>query len=116
VRAPRQSRLTNMTLAETLLSVWQQVLVEESSVVALDGQRYTVGRTRGRDLRLVDFSYGGHPVTGIEQNPETKSRWASLAQQGQRVMQFSSGRRYFANVAEGRLVRYSAWTALALPD
>jgi hypothetical protein len=105
-----------MTLAEALLSVWQQTLVQEAPVVVLDEQRYAVRRTRERGLRIVDFRHGGRPITGIEQNPETRSRWASLARQGQRVMQFSSGRRYFANVAEGRLLRYPAWNALGLPE
>lgn len=108
--------MADMTLAETLLSVWQQALVQEGPLVVLDGQRYPVRHTRKRGLRIVDFSYGGHPITGIEQNPETKSRWASLARQGQRVMQFSSGHRYFANVAEGGLLQYPAWAALALPE
>ena len=105
-----------MTLTETLVSVWQQALVQEAPAVMLDGQRYPVRRTRERGLRIVDFSYGGHSITAIEQNPETNSRWASLARQGKRVMQFSSGRRYFANIAEGRLLRYPAWIALGLPE
>jgi len=104
-----------MSLAETLVSVWQQTLVEERKAVELDGRSYSVGQTRSRRLRTVDFEYAEHHITGIEQNPETASKWAALARQGQRVMRFSSEGRYFANIAEGELLRYSAWAALGLP-
>ena len=46
-------------------------------------------------------------IDGIEQNPETGSRWALLAREGKRIMQFSLERRYIGNVAEGELVRYA---------
>jgi hypothetical protein len=105
-----------MTLAETLVSVWQQVLPQQKKIVDLDGRSWPVGRTRSRRLRTVDFEYAGHRLTGIEQNPATASKWAVLARQGQRVMQFSSSGRYFANVAEGKLLRYGAWAVLELPD
>ena len=105
-----------MTLAETLLAVWKQALVDEAPAAEIAGRRYPVGRTRARRLRTVEFDYQGHALTGIEQNPETGSRWAALARQGQRIMQFSCGRRYFANVAEGKLLRYPAWNALELPE
>ena len=105
-----------MSLGESLVSVWRQVLVDESTHVELAGRRYRVDRTRVRGLRTVEFEYEGRALTGIEQNPDTASRWAALARQGQRVMQFSAGRRYFANVAEGKLLRYPAWAALELPD
>lgn len=105
-----------MTLGETLVNVWQQALADESPTVEIEGRSYRVSQTRSRKLRTVDFEYGGHRLTGIEQNPDTASRWADLARQGQRVMQFSSGRRYFANVAEAKLLRYPAWAALELPE
>ena len=104
-----------MNLGETLVSVWQQALVDQARVVQLGGRSYRVTRTKSRGLRAVEFEYEGHHISGIEQNPDTGSRWAQLARQGQRVMQFSLSRRYFANVAEGKLLRYPAWTALGLP-
>jgi hypothetical protein len=55
-------------------------------------------------------------LDGIEQNPETSSRWAALAREGKRVMQFSHEHRYFANVCEGELTRYPAWSAQRLPE
>jgi hypothetical protein len=105
-----------MNLDETLVSVWQQVLVEDSRMVELGGRLYRVTRTRSRGLRAVEFECEAHSITGIEQNPDTGSRWAALARTGQRVMQFSLDRRYFANVAEGKLLRYPAWVALGLPE
>jgi hypothetical protein len=105
-----------MDLGETLVSVWQQALVEQSSVVELGGRLYRVTRTKSRGLRAVEFEYEDRHLSGIEQNPDTGSRWAALARQGQRVMQFSLNRKYFANVAEGKLLRYPAWAALRLPE
>lgn len=105
-----------MTLAETLISVWQQALADEAATVTIEGRYYRVTRTRSRGLRVLDFDYAGRRLTGIEQNPETASKWAALARQGRRVMQFSMGGRYFAVVAEGKLMRYPAWGALDLPE
>lgn len=105
-----------MTLPQTLVAVWRQTLVEKKDAVELEGETYPVVGTRKRKLRSVEFSYGEHRIVGIEQNPDTKSRWALLARQGKRVMQFSCEGRYIGNVVEGRLTRYGAWHGLALPD
>jgi hypothetical protein len=105
-----------MTLGESLASVWEQALVESVATVRLLDRHYRVTRTRSRGLRVVEFDFGGRRISGIEQNPETASKWAALARQGQRVMQFSLAGRYFANVAEGKLMRYPAWKALGLPE
>jgi hypothetical protein len=105
-----------MTLGETLLSIWQQVLVEGKSVVELEGRTYSVGSTRAKKLHTVRFDYADYRIDGIEQNPETTSRWAALARQGKRVMQFSHQHRYVANVCEGTLTRYPVWHALRLPE
>jgi hypothetical protein len=105
-----------MTLAETLISVWQQALVDEAGTVEIAARPYRVTRTRSRGLRAVDFECAGRRLSGIEQNSETASKWAALARQGQRVMQFSMAGRYFAVVAEGKLTRYPAWAALDLPE
>jgi hypothetical protein len=45
---------------------------------------------------------------GLEQNPETASRWAQLACQGKKVMQFLQGRRYIAVVVDGKVRFYAA--------
>ena len=105
-----------MTLAETLISVWQQVLVEGKEDIEIDGEHFPVQPTHARKLRAVEFRFASHRMDGIEQNPQTGSRWAQLAREGKRIMQFSAGRRYFANVCEGKVLRYPAWIALGLPE
>jgi hypothetical protein len=105
-----------MTLGETLISVWQQSLADSQDTVNLGDESYPVTVFRAKNLRSVVFNYGGLSLMGIEQNPATKSRWATLARDGSRIMQFRCQGRYVANVCEGKLLRYPAWTALALPD
>jgi hypothetical protein len=105
-----------MTLGETLISVWQQSLADGKEEVQLAGESFPVTVFRAKKLRSVEFRYGELYIMGIEQNPNTGSRWAALARQGNRIMQFHCKGRYVANVCEGKLLRYPAWTALALPD
>lgn len=96
----------NLSFEETLIEVWRQSLVENATVVELGGSRYPVRRTPKRGLRQVDFVFDGNEVRGIEQNPDTKSRWAQLARAGKKVMQFLSGGRYVANVVDGKVTLY----------
>jgi hypothetical protein len=105
-----------LTLHETLVDVWRQVLVEGRTEAEVDGVRRPIGRTRTQGLRMVSFSFRDHAIEGIEQNPEKPSRWGALAREGKRIMQFSCRGRYFANVCDGSLLAYPAWRALALPD
>jgi hypothetical protein len=105
-----------MTLADTLVSVWNQVLVERKSVLDLGGEPARVRETRSKHLRSVQFVYGGRVLEGIEQNPRTASRWAKQAQEGKQIMQFSYRAQYIGNVCDGRLFRYAAWDRLDLPE
>ncbi len=105
-----------MTLGEALISVWRQVLEEGREAAELEGECFPVTATRAKRLRTVTFQFGGHRLDGIEQNPQTGSRWAELARQGERIMQFSVNRRYVGNVCEGKLLRYPAWRSLHLPE
>jgi hypothetical protein len=105
-----------MTLGQMLIEVWRQVLVEGKPRIELEGKSYPVTATRARRLRTVCFEYAPYHIDGIEQNPETGSRWALLAREGKRVMQFTFGRRYIGNVSEGELVRYPAWHSMGLPE
>jgi hypothetical protein len=43
----------------------------------------------------------------VEQSPNTKSRWAAMARDGKKVMQFLVEGRYVANVIDGKLTPYS---------
>ncbi len=105
-----------MTLGETLISVWQQSLADGKEEVELGHESYPVTVFRAKKLRSVEFSHGELRIIGIEQNPATSSRWATLAREGDQIMQFRCKGRYVANVCEGKLLRYPAWRALALPD
>ena len=121
---PRRSRpkantiagTRGLTLSEVLVSVWHQVLVDGQSEVTLGRRRSAVEFTRRKQLRSVAFAYGRRRFFGIEQNPETESRWAALARKGKPVMQFRYDGRYVANVSEGRVFRYPAWRALRLSE
>jgi hypothetical protein len=95
-----------LSLKQALLEVWRQTLVENAEVVELGSQPYPVRRTRKRHLRQVDFVFDGTEMRGLEQNPETKSRWAQMARSGKKVMQFLRGGVYVANVADGQVTFY----------
>ena len=95
---------------QTLVEVWRQVLIENASVVELGGKRYPVRITPKKGLRQVDFMFDGNEIRGLEQNPETKSRWAVLARCGKKVMQFLSEGRYVANVVDGKVTVYGRGT------
>jgi hypothetical protein len=96
-----------LSLEEAFIEVWRQALVENAKAVKVGGESYPVRRTPKRGLRQVDFTFDGHEIRGLEQNPETKSRWAQMARSGKKVMQFLSGGRYVANVIDGKVARYS---------
>ena len=82
------------SLEETLTEVWRQVLVQGAKTVTLEGKRYPVTETPKKGLRQVDFIFDGREIRGLEQNPETRSRWAQMAASGKKVMQFLSRGRY----------------------
>jgi len=95
-----------MTLEEALVSVARQALAEKADAVELAGREYPVRRTPKRGLRQVDFEFDGHQLRGLEQNPETSSRWAQLARAGKRVMQFLESGRYIAVVVDSKVTLY----------
>ena len=94
------------SLEEALISVWRQALVDDVKSVALENRSFPVRRTSRSRLREVDFKFEGHQLRGVEQNPETASRWAQLARQGKKVMQFLQQRRYVAVVVDGKVQFY----------
>ena len=96
----------NQSFEQTLVEVWRQALVENVKAVKIEGESYAVRRTPKRRLRQVDFIFDGNEIRGLEQNPDTKSRWAQLARSGKKVMQFLNEGRYVANVADGKLTVY----------
>ena len=95
-----------MNFEEALISVWRQALVDGGEKVKLNGRLFPVRRTPKKRLRQVDFDFDGQAVRGLEQNPQTSSRWAQLARQGHSIMQFLSEGRYIANVVDGKVTFY----------
>jgi hypothetical protein len=100
-----------LSFEQTLIDVWRQALGENSKTVELGSQRYPVRSTPKRGLRQVDFIFEGNEIRGLEQNPQTKSRWAQLARSGKKVMQFLSEGRYVANVVDGKVTLYGKGSA-----
>jgi len=100
-----------MTLEDAIHGVWQQALVEKANRVNIGTEKFPVRRTAKRGLAQVDFQFEGEEFRGLEQNPETKSRWARLAREGKRVMQFLAGGRYIAVVVEGKVTFYGRHSA-----
>jgi hypothetical protein len=96
----------NASFEQTLVDVWRQVLVQNASVVVLNRKRYSVRITPRKGLRQVDFVFDRNEIRGLEQNPDTKSRWAQMARSGKKVMQFLNEGRYVANVVDGKVILY----------
>jgi len=91
---------------EILVSVWRQTLVDGVKYVQLGDEKYPVRETSRRRLKQVDFRFEGHELRGLEQNPDTKSKWAAMARDGKKVMQFLDGGRYVAVVVDGKMKTY----------
>jgi hypothetical protein len=95
-----------MELEQALIDVWQQAMVEDARCVKIGEDTFPVRRTAKQKLRQVDFTFDGKDIRGLEQNPDTKSRWAALARSGAKVMQFLRDGQYVANVADGKAYFY----------
>src|SRR5712691_3420970 len=95
--------MAKSSFEETLIDVWRQALVENAKAVKVGRESFPVRRTPKRGLLEVDFTFDEREIRGLEQNPETKSRWAQLARSGKKVMQFLSEGRYVANVVDGKV-------------
>ena len=93
-------------LEEVFLAVWRQALLEEKKVVVVADDTFSVLITPKQKLKQVNFQLDGRNFRGLEQNPDTKSRWAAMARSGQKVMQFLEDGRYIAVVADGKFIPY----------
>ena len=107
----RQADDANLSLEDALKQVWRQALVDVAPEVTLEGKSYKVDVIKSKRLRQVYFEFGGAQIVGVEQNPNTKSRWAELARSGKKVMQFMQDNRYLAVVADGKCILYGSGTA-----
>src|SRR5260370_38115958 len=93
--------MTKLSFEDTLIEVWRHALVGNAKTVKIGGESYLVRRTPKLGLRQVDFTFDGDGIRGLEQNPETKARWAQMAGTGKQVMQFLNEDRYEANCSTG---------------
>ena len=96
----------SISLEDALLTVWRQSLVENKKTVTLDDASYPIRATAKRKLKQIEFQFDGRLLRGLEQNPDTKSRWAAMATSGKKMMQFLEGGRYIAVVADGTVHLY----------
>ena len=94
-------------LEEALAAVWRQALVERAKEVVIGDKSYPVRRTAKRGLAQVDFEFEGTEYRGLEQNPQTNSRWAELARKGAKVMQFLVAGQYIGVVVDGKVTIYA---------
>ena len=94
------------TFDDVIISVWRQTLIQNEKIVEVSDKRYFVQRTSRHRFRQVDFTFDGQELRGLEQNPETRSRWAQLARKGKKVMQFLRNGRYVAVVVDGQVFKY----------
>ena len=94
------------SLETVLVSVWQQALIDKKKIVDLDGETYPIRQTSKSKLKQIDFRFEDRELRGLEQNPNTKSRWAKLAREGKQVIQFLEQGKYVAVVVEGKVHIY----------
>ena len=99
---------TESAIDDAFLSVWRQALVEHKKIVSVGDATFSVRRTTKNRLAQIDFEADGVEFRGLEQNPQTKSRWAKMARDGAKVMQFLRAGRYVGVVADGVLKHYSS--------
>src|SRR5204862_3155696 len=97
----------SISLEDALLNVWRQSLVENKKTVTLERESFPVRSTAKRKLKQIDFEFDGRDLRGLEQNSDTKSRWAAMARNGKKVMQFLEAGRDVAVVAAGRVDLYA---------
>jgi hypothetical protein len=95
-----------LSLEDVLLTVYRQSLVGNKKTVTLEDQSFPVRSTAKRKLKQIDFQFEGRDLRGLEQNPDTKSRWAKMASDGKQVMQFLERGKYIAVVAHGKVYFY----------
>jgi hypothetical protein len=83
-------------LGDIALKVYEVVFGGKISVQIKD-EEYSIRRTR-TGLRFVEI--GEHVF--LEQNPEKDSRWGELARQGHKILWVLEGRKYVAQVRDGK--------------
>src|ERR1700737_5238823 len=99
---------SSSAIDDAFISVCRHALVEQKKIVSVGGATFPVRRTSKNRLAQIDFQVEGIGFRGLEQNPQTKSRWAKIAREGAKVMQFLRAGRYVGVVVDGVLKHYSS--------
>ncbi len=85
---------------ESVASRIYEAIFEGLDSVEIEGEVYPVTQTSRSKVRLVERD----GYTYIEQNPHKDSRWAKLAQEGHQIMWVMQGRKYLAQIKDGRFL------------
>jgi len=85
---------------ESVASRIYEAIFEGLDSVEIEGGVYPVTQTSRSKVRLVERD----GYTYIEQNPHKDSRWAKLAQEGHQIMWVMQGRKYLAQIKDGRFL------------
>jgi predicted Zn-ribbon and HTH transcriptional regulator len=92
-----------ISFEQALIDDRRQVLVDHINEVKLGKDRYPIRLTLKRRWRQVGFTFDGNEIRGLEQRPQTKSRWAQMSCSGNKVMQFLSEGHYVAKVVDAKV-------------
>ncbi|NHI90336.1 MAG: hypothetical protein EAX87_12490 [Candidatus Thorarchaeota archaeon] len=68
--------------------------------VEIEGENIPITQTSRSKVRLVERD----GYTYIEQNPHKESHWAKLAQEGHQIMWVIQGRKYLAQIKDGKFI------------
>jgi hypothetical protein len=82
--------------------------VQQKKIVTVGNSTFSVQRTAKHHLAQIDFEVNGLEFRALGKKNQTKSRWAKMAREGAKVMQFLRAGRYVGVVADGVLKRYSS--------
>jgi len=75
-------------------------IFKNQEAIDIDGYTYHLDYTSRKGLRL--YKIDGYSY--LEQNPDTGSNWAKLAREGHQIMWVMQGRRYLAQVKDGKFL------------
>ncbi len=85
---------------ETVANRIYNAIFDGLDEVEIEGEIFPIVKTSKSKVRLVEKD----GYTYIEQNPRKDSRWAKLAQEGHQIMWVMQGRKYLAQVKDGKFL------------
>ena len=85
---------------EEIASRIYDAIFDGLDVVDIEGEMIPINQTSRSKVKLVEHE----GYTYIEQNPHKDSRWAKLAKEGHQIMWVMQGRRYLAQVKDGKFL------------